>query len=367
MSSLRLRLLVPLGLGLTLLLVAGGVVLFGAVRAALLSSLDETLLAKARSVASHLELRVAPELRARVEALGAAAFGEDGDPDARRELLDLAARAFTVHLADRGRLDPTFSAGEDDAYYEIRLPDGSPLARSPSLGTARLQLEEPTGEKQVHVPVVLPDGRAGRAVVWRRIDPAFADAARQRAWEALRGSTSLPALRVTLVVAGSTERVAAFLTTLRRALLGFLVVLVVGGGLLALVLVLRGLAPLDELRRQIAGLDPAALDQRVALRRPPAELVPVVDALNRRLDALEEAFARERRTTAHIAHELRTPIAELRSLTEVALQFPDDADLAAQSLRQGHEASVHMSRVVEAVSVVPMENLLSVVEPWLPD
>ena len=118
---------------------------------------------------------MAPALRARVEALGSAAFGEGGDPAARQELLDLAEEAFTVHVADRGRLDPAFPAGEDGAYYEIRLHDGSTLARSQSLGSARLELPSRSARRRSDVDVVLPDGRAGRAVVSRRLDPAFPD------------------------------------------------------------------------------------------------------------------------------------------------------------------------------------------------
>ena len=353
MSSLRLRLLVPLGIGLTLLLAVGGRVVFTSVGVELQRRLDDALVDKARALWRHLELRVDPEHRLRVEALGAKAFGGAAgapvDETARAELLQLAEAAFHVHLADTGRLDPDYAATDDAAYFEIRLGDGRELARSPSLGDGHLALDEPPGERQRHADLTLPDGRPGRAVVLRDGRVPFPDDARQRAWSGILGAEDIPSLTATLTVAQGTGEVDAFLRTLGRTLVGFLVVLVLGGGILALVLVLRGLAPLAELRRRIADLDPAALDQRVALRRAPAELVPVVDALNRRLDALEEAFSRERRTTAHIAHELRTPIAELRSLTEVALQFPDDTDLAAQSLRQGHEAAVHMSRVVEAV------------------
>lgn len=353
MTSLRLRLLVPLGVGLGALLVAGGVLVYGAVGAALGAGFDATLLEKAQALALHLELRVEPEQRSRMEALGAEAFDGapvDGvDTSARRELLRLAASAFAVHLADRGRLDPAYAAAEGAAYYEIRMGDGRELARSPSLGDAHLAVDAPPGEKRIHADLVLPDGRPGRAVVLTRVAASFSDEARQRAWREIRGSEPIPALTATVVVAEATEEVDAFLSTLLRALLGLLVLLVVGGAVLAFVLVRRGLAPLDDLRRQIAALDPSALDERIRLEAPPSELAPVVDALNQRLDALEETFERERRTTAHIAHELRTPIAELRTLTEVALQFPDDAALTKQSLAEGHDAALHMSKVVEAV------------------
>ena len=57
----------------------------------------------------------------------------------------------------------------------------------------------------------------------------------------------------------------------------------------------------------------------------PAELRPIAERLNDLLARLDEAFQRERRVTADIAHELRTPIAELRALAEVGLKWPEEA------------------------------------------
>lgn len=349
MTSLRQRLLIPLGVGLTLLLVLGAVILYGAVAGNLNRSFDDALLDRARSLASHLELQVETEHRVRVAALGASAFGDPVDADARHELLALAPAAFTVQLTPRALLDPNYAPGDDAAYFEIRLDDGRTPFRSPSLGIQRLAIDEPPHEDRGLTTLDLPDGRRGR-VVWLDLgEVPFADPVWQRAWDGIRGSARVPALRAHVLVAETTESVDAFLRTLGGGLAGFLAVLVVGGAILAFFLVRRALAPLTELREEIAALDPAALQQRVALARPPRELTPVVEALNQRLAALEEAFDRERRTTAHIAHELRTPIAELRTLTEVALQFPDDPELAKQSLEHGHEAALHMSKIVEAV------------------
>ena len=51
----------------------------------------------------------------------------------------------------------------------------------------------------------------------------------------------------------------------------------------------------------------------------PSEIAPVVKRLNDLLDQLATAFERERALTADMAHELRTPIAGLRTTLEVAL------------------------------------------------
>ena len=58
----------------------------------------------------------------------------------------------------------------------------------------------------------------------------------------------------------------------------------------------------------------------------PAELQPITAKLNDLMGRIEASFARERRFSADLAHELRTPVAALRTIAEVALKWPDQAD-----------------------------------------
>jgi len=86
----------------------------------------------------------------------------------------------------------------------------------------------------------------------------------------------------------------------------------------------RGLAPLRRLGRLLAARRAAALDP-VALDATPAEIAPVVDALNGLFERVGALLESERRFTADAAHELRTPIAAIRTQAQVALAEADDA------------------------------------------
>jgi two-component system sensor histidine kinase QseC len=86
----------------------------------------------------------------------------------------------------------------------------------------------------------------------------------------------------------------------------------------------RGLRPLRGLGRTLLERRPDALD-RVQVDDAPAEMVPMVDALNALFQRIETLLESERRFTADAAHELRTPIAAIRAHAQVALQETDDA------------------------------------------
>ncbi|MEX2043751.1 MAG: HAMP domain-containing sensor histidine kinase, partial [Opitutus sp.] len=58
----------------------------------------------------------------------------------------------------------------------------------------------------------------------------------------------------------------------------------------------------------------------------PAELKPMARRIDDLIGRLEQSFERERRFSADLAHELRTPIAELRTLAECALRWPGQRD-----------------------------------------
>lgn len=85
----------------------------------------------------------------------------------------------------------------------------------------------------------------------------------------------------------------------------------------------RELRPLDALADAAAAIEARSLDRRFPTEGLPSELQPIATRLNDLLARLQTSFARERRVSADLAHELRTPLAELRLAAETALKWPD--------------------------------------------
>lgn len=101
------------------------------------------------------------------------------------------------------------------------------------------------------------------------------------------------------------------------------IVLVVLGAFIWLAL-RQGLAPLRQLTASLAARSPADLS-RLEIGNAPSEIRPVVDELNDLLAKVVAAREHERSVTAYAAHELRTPLAGLRTQVQVALAAADPA------------------------------------------
>jgi signal transduction histidine kinase len=111
------------------------------------------------------------------------------------------------------------------------------------------------------------------------------------------------------------------------------IVLILGGvGLAGLILIVflvhaclkLGLRPLEELGRQLRGIQPTHLHERLPTAELPRELQPIAEKLNEMLERLEAGFDRERRFSSYAAHELRTPLSELKVMAELVTNWPQE-------------------------------------------
>ena len=137
------------------------------------------------------------------------------------------------------------------------------------------------------------------------------------------------------------------LVTLRRMLLTLsplLLILSAGGGFY---LARRALKPVAEMTAQARRMNANRLSERLSLGNPHDELGQLGATFNELFERIETAFAQMRQFIADASHELRTPVAVIRSETDVALTPPRDSDEAFGSLAIIHDESLRLSRLVE--------------------
>ncbi len=259
-------------------------------------------------------------------------------------LLRWSNGALELEFSDE--LIPDFLPGRDPAFFEIWRSDGSVLERSRSLDRDDLAVQlQRFGDRPRAFDLLLPDGSEGRGVGMRlQVHEGLPVDA-----EGGGPAPGYDSAEAVVVVAHGVQ-------SLRGALDGlYLRALVVGFGLvlaaavIVFVVLSRALRPLERLSAEISAIHPAKPPVSLTSGDLPLELEPIRARLDELLVRIRGALERERRVAADIAHELRTPVSELRSMTEVALRWPDDEEFRARALEVAHGVAMRMTSSVEAV------------------
>jgi signal transduction histidine kinase len=231
-----------------------------------------------------------------------------------------------------------FHHGNDADAYCIRRMDGTVVVKSRSLGKSECPgMDHPASYEGYHH--VYEPGDPHRDSYWRAIFLTFVPASESRR----------PSDRFQIVVAAEQEEIGHLLKRLLAAMAT--VALIAGAATVLLVVwtVRRDLSPLRTLAQQAAGIGTSDLDTRFSLQEAPRELEPIHRALNGLLQRMQDALKREQRFNADVAHELRTPVSELRSLCEVAIAAANDPNTTAEALRDVRDIGVQMENIITSL------------------
>ena len=302
-ASLRNRLLVGTIGAMVLLLICFSLLVYAVIRRALISEFDASLASVADILAASVEV------------------------DANEIDVDFEVQQM-----------PEFNDPDKPLYYQIWQRSGDVVARSPLLGTRDLAPFHGAGERRTRAIRPPWNRRAHRAISMDfvpRVDPENAE------WSQVQV--------LALVVARDTGTLHGRLALLQWLLLGSAAATSGLAFLVAFVVVGRGLSPLQAIAGEIAAIDEEDLAARVGRASLPSELTPIRDRLNGLLSRLEKAFERERRFSADVAHELRTPLAGIRTTVEVALTAERDAAEYRAVLSECLEIATGMQSMVDTL------------------
>ena len=142
---------------------------------------------------------------------------------------------------------------------------------------------------------------------------------------------------------------AALLANYRTKLL---LVLVAGICLAALAgawIARQGLRPVLEVTRTVQHITASQLHERIVGKNWPAELAELAESFDAMLDRLEDSFGRLSQFAGELAHELRTPINNLRGEAEVALSRLRSPAEYEQILASSLEEFDRLSRMIDGL------------------
>ncbi|MEP3298258.1 MAG: HAMP domain-containing sensor histidine kinase [Pseudoruegeria sp.] len=240
-----------------------------------------------------------------------------------------------------------FAVGGDHAFVVRDVKERTLIAQSNSLNAANRTLEG-LANASIYAPIFgvgsAPTGSS--ALLVTQIMPA------QWGWDLTDTSVEIaPGVRETVVEITLAVDFAPLHSRLSN--LGWLTFLIAVASAIAAALaaffttrsVLRPLRDLTHRAEQI---------REPSYSRPfptdgPSELRPIAERLNALLVRLADASIVERRFTADAAHELRTPIAELRTLTDVALRFPTAPEQLDNVVRSCNDISIRLTSLIDAL------------------
>lgn len=215
-------------------------------------------------------------------------------------------------------------SGQENSLVRIAAPDGAVLADINALGER----------------YPLPPAN-GRIAGWTtsRGDPG----------RVVAGGARLGTGTVTVVVARAYAERSAMFAAYRRQIAWAVAASALGAALLAALMLRRGLRPLRMLAEHAALVRPGTLAQRLDLAHAPSELRPLVEALNAMLARLQEGYARLLGFSADLAHEFRTPVANLLGQSQVMLAQPRSAAEYEQLIASNIEELERLARMIESM------------------
>lgn len=243
----------------------------------------------------------------------------------------LQSRPAGADDAALGRLLASPLVGHQDIFFRVTDAAGKSLYASHGPDLARLAAAVNP------VPRIDPDFFQ----VWLDGENAYRGTVLQLAVNRLSGPEIY-----TLVVAINMDFHHRYIRNFQRTLWLTTLLVCLIALLAAWLAVKQGHAPLRSISAKIRGISSERLHVRLKPEAVPIELAGLVESFNDMLGRIESGFGKLSNFSADIAHELRTPITNLTTQTQVALSQPRGVDEYREILYSSLEEFERMAKMI---------------------
>lgn len=242
-----------------------------------------------------------------------------------RQLLSGTQSADELYLLEQ-RFDDLL-VGHHDASLRIAAQDGEVVYSSPGPDLSAIA--------QTHAAEIKG---GGAILLWNNAGHSYRVSIRSAA----AGDNGLYAITVAVPIDHHLRFFASFRRSLWLMIAGSIVIMSLMGWIAAR----QGHAPLHDIVARIHRISANELNTRLSPEAVPGELTELAVSFNGMLERVDEAFHRLSDFNADIAHELRTPIANLMTQTQVALSRARTIDEYREILYSNMEEYESMAQMV---------------------
>lgn len=155
-----------------------------------------------------------------------------------------------------------------------------------------------------------------------------------------------------------------FIAGFQRILWAYVALATLASGLLGWLAARNGLSPLRAMKARAQAVSAHKLDERMPVDAVPVELADLAQSLNDMLVRLQADFERLSAFSSDLAHELRTPISNLLTETQVTLSQRRTVDEYRDALASNSEEFQRLARMVsDMLFLAKTENGLALPQP----
>ena len=254
--------------------------------------------------------------------------------DSMSEFQLLLRASPTLKAPNVGPASHRSPSSDCQLYFRILDVEGRTVLESPDMAAvpvpSRTELASIRLADGVAREVALPSGRRFQTLT----APLAADAAGAPGY---------------LQIAMDRAREESLLVVYRTWLGVILAVSLLACALVGRAIARAGMRPIEDIGRTAGGIGSTTLAERIDVSGLPAELASLAMAFNTMLARLEESFTRVSRFSDDVAHELRTPVNNLRGEIEVALGQPRSDEAYREVLGSCLEECARLSRIIQSL------------------
>ncbi|MEX0665155.1 MAG: HAMP domain-containing sensor histidine kinase [Acidimicrobiia bacterium] len=240
---------------------------------------------------------------------------EAAETSAESRLIDVAEQARTSSIPSN-----VIVADDDTQFVQVVDADGFVIAASDNIETRERVVDLDTE------PLENEDSEGSSDREYDAETETFSDLPIDDGSQWVVAGAEVPTDEgfVTVYSGTSLEEVQSTLNALRGSLFVAVPVLVFFVGLVTRTVIRRSLQPVAIMRSDLDEITTRRLHHRVSTPSSDNEIADLAHSMNEMLDRLEASVTRERHFIGDASHELRSPIAAMRTQLEVALAHPQE-------------------------------------------